>query len=98
MRERQPLAFTSTPYFLAAARIRLQAASRSDSVTPSTWSKRAIALRTCPASFNGSLRSLGKANVQAGMPVISRALRTAERFFVVGMLLLRSSDLVITDP
>ena len=35
----------SMPYFLAAARIRCQASSRSSSVTPSTWSNRAIAFR-----------------------------------------------------
>src|SRR5437867_6579114 len=37
---------TSMPYFFAAALMRRQAASRSDALTPSTWLKRAIALRT----------------------------------------------------
>src|SRR5690348_1453044 len=36
----------SIPYFRAAALMRRHAASRSELVTPSTWSKRAIALRT----------------------------------------------------
>src|SRR5579864_194440 len=92
MSERQPLASTFTPNFLAAARMRLHAASRSDSLTPSTWSKRAIALRTCLASFRGSLRSLGKANVPDDMRSLWRPLSPVERFaverlfVVVGML------------
>src|SRR5207244_12926027 len=61
------LPISSTPYFRAAARIRRHAASRSASLTPSTWSKRAIALRTCRASFSGSLRSFGNANVERGI-------------------------------
>jgi hypothetical protein len=36
MSERQPFALTSTPYFRAAARMRRHAASRSESLTPST--------------------------------------------------------------
>jgi hypothetical protein len=46
----------------AAERIRFQAASRSESLTPSTWSKRATALRTWLAWLSGSLRSFGNAN------------------------------------
>jgi hypothetical protein len=64
--DRQPRADTSTPNFRAALRMRRQAASRSASLTPSTWSNRAMALRTCRASFKGSFRSLGKANEPAG--------------------------------
>jgi NADPH:quinone reductase-like Zn-dependent oxidoreductase len=58
---RQLFSWISTPCFLAALLIRLQASSRSLSLTPSTWLKRAIALRTWSASLSGSFRSLGKA-------------------------------------
>ena len=44
-----------------------QAASRSASLTPSTWSKRAIALRTWLAFSSGSLRSFGNANWRESM-------------------------------
>src|SRR6185437_5165766 len=57
----QLFSWTSTPYFLAAFLIRSQASSRSLSETPSTWSKRAIALRTWLAFSIGSLRSFGNA-------------------------------------
>src|ERR1700682_6394843 len=87
MRERQPLALTSTPYFRAAVRIRRHAASRSDSLTPSTWSKRAMALRTCLASFSGSLRSLGNANVPDAIRFFCLALRAGERRLVTAMVL-----------
>jgi hypothetical protein len=42
--------------------MRFQARSRSVSLTPSTWPKRAMALRTWAASLSGSLRSSGAAN------------------------------------
>src|ERR1700753_3841831 len=58
---------SSTLYFFAAVSIRFQAARRSASVTPSTWLKRAAALRTCEAFSRGSLRCLGKANFVVGM-------------------------------
>ena len=60
------------PVALAAARIRFHARSRSASLTPSTWSNRAIALRTCRASVSGSLRSLGNANSLSAQPVLLR--------------------------
>src|ERR1700704_1104861 len=66
--------------------MRRQAASRSVSLTPSTWSKRAIAFRTWPASFSGSLRSLGKANFSEAIRSLARVLRPCERFVVVAML------------
>ncbi len=62
---RQLFSLTSTPYLSAAFLIRFHAASRSSSLTPFTWSKRAIALRTWLASSSGSLRSLGKANLSS---------------------------------
>src|SRR2546430_3810374 len=74
---RQPLALTSTPYLRAAVRMRRHAASRSASLTPSTWSKRAIALRTWRASFSGSLRSFGNANVDRDIRFCCRVLRLA---------------------
>src|SRR4029077_1005667 len=43
--------------------MRLHAASRSASLTPSTWSKRATALRTWLASLIRSLACFGNANV-----------------------------------
>src|SRR3982074_1328739 len=85
MRERQPFACTSTPYFLAAARMRRHAESRSVSLTPSTWSKRAMALRTCPASLSGSLRSFGKANLSEAIRSLDRVPSPCERL-VVAML------------
>src|SRR2546429_161567 len=75
---RQPLALTSTPYLRAAVRMRRHAASRSLSLTPSTWSKRAIALRTWRASLSGSLRSLGNANVWAGIRFFCFTLRPGD--------------------
>src|SRR2546421_4670819 len=42
------------------------ASSRSLSVTPCTWSKRASAFCTCRASVNGSLRLPGKAYALSG--------------------------------
>ena len=74
MSERQPLALTSTPYLRAAARMRRHAASRSASLTPSTWSNRAIALRTWLASFNGSLRSFGNAKVERDILFLRRVV------------------------
>src|SRR5207244_1821269 len=70
-------ALTSTPYLRAAARMRRHAASRSASLTPSTWSKRAMALRTWRASFSGSLRSFGNANVDRDIRFCCRVLRRA---------------------
>jgi hypothetical protein len=58
----QPRASMSTPNFRAAARIRRQAASRSLSLTPCTWLKRATAFRTCSASPIGSFSCDGNAN------------------------------------
>ena len=43
-----------------------KASARSSSVTSSTWSKRASALRTCSASVRGSLRCFGKAKALSG--------------------------------
>jgi len=43
---RQSSADTSTSYLRAAAVMRFHARSRSASLTPSTWSNRAMALRT----------------------------------------------------
>src|SRR6202034_2783933 len=55
--------------------IRFHARSRSASVTPSTWLKRAIALRTCRASVSGSLRSLGNAKSLSASRSSSAVLR-----------------------
>jgi hypothetical protein len=55
--------FKSTPKRFAADSIRFHAARRSAAVTPSTWLKRAAALRTWEAFSKGSLRCLGKANL-----------------------------------
>jgi hypothetical protein len=51
----------STPNFFAADLILVNAAFFSGAETPLTWSKRAMALRTCEGLLSGSLRSLGKA-------------------------------------
>src|SRR5947209_7023595 len=80
MSDRQPFASISTPNLRAAVRIRRHAASRSLSLTPSTWSKRATALRTCRASFSGSLRSFGKAKVVVRIRFLCWVLIPAERF------------------
>src|SRR5262245_60873736 len=48
-----------------------KACSRSASVTSSTWSKRAIALRTCAASVSGSFRLSGNANTLSGRRILS---------------------------
>ena len=73
--ERQPRAEICTPYLRAALRMRRQAASRSASLTPSTWSNRATALRTCRASLSGSLRCSGNANVCDDIRSLERVLR-----------------------
>src|SRR5215831_14748013 len=49
-----------------------KACSRSASVTSSTWSKRAIAVRTCAASVSGSLRLSGNAKTLSGRRFLSR--------------------------
>ena len=66
--------------------MRFQATSRSASLTPSTWLKRAIALRTWLAFSSGSLRSFGKANWRESM-----ALRLIGVECAHGRLLSRSS-------
>src|SRR5438445_9683877 len=89
--DRHPCTWISTPNLRAAARMRRHAASRSASVTPSTWSNRAMALRTWLASFNGSLRSLGNANVDRDILFLRRVV-TADigvtSFFMEPLLLL----------
>jgi hypothetical protein len=75
---RHPRALTSTPNFRAAVRIRRHAASRSASVTPSTWSKRAMALRTCLASLSGSLRFLVNAKVVERIRFCCRVLKPCD--------------------
>src|SRR5947208_348783 len=57
-----------------------QASLRSSSVTPSTWSKRAIALRTWLAFSSGSLRCLGKAKVPEERSLRCSASSLAMRF------------------
>lgn len=73
---RQLVSDTSTPNFFAAARIRFQAWSRSESLTPSTWSKRAMASRTWAASFRGSLRSFGEREGAVGEMVLLSCVHT----------------------
>ena len=83
-RSRQSLADTPTSYFLAAARIFFHALSRSASVTPSTWSNRAMAFRTCLASLSGSFRSSGKAKFASDIRffwAVLRPLPSFARFF-----------------
>ena len=67
----QLVSVISTPNFFAAALIWPKASSRSSSDTPFTWSNRAIALRTCVASFSGSLRCLGNAYLEPGISLRS---------------------------
>jgi hypothetical protein len=67
------------PYLPAAVRMRAHAWSRSSSVTPSTWSKREIALRTWAASTSGSLRCWGKAKSAVGRRSFSAVLKPSER-------------------
>jgi hypothetical protein len=74
-----------TPYLSAAARIRCQARSRSSSVTPSTWSNRAIAFRTC-ASAADLLLDGNAARAAAGYPAAVPLLRRA-------IAMLRAADL-----
>jgi len=83
--ERQPRAEISTPYLRAALRMRRHAASRSASLTPSTWSKRGTALRTWRASLSGSLRCFGNANVCEDIRFFCWLLRFRLRCLVVAI-------------
>jgi hypothetical protein len=62
----------------AAASIRFQAWSRSSSVTPSTWSNRAIAFRTCRASLMTSFLWEGKAKSASGRRSFAAVLSPSE--------------------
>ena len=62
----QRVSVNSTSKCLAAVFRLAKACVRSSSVTPFTWSKRAMALRTWLASVIGSLRLAGKAKAESG--------------------------------
>ena len=70
---RQSVSATSTPKWSAALRMLAKARSRSASLTSRTWSKRARAVRTCPASVSGSLRCSGNAYALSGSSLRSAA-------------------------
>src|SRR5438309_11992107 len=84
--DRHPCTWISTPNLRAAARMRFHAASRSSSVTPSTWSNRATALRTWRASVIGSLRSFVNAKRSRGSLFFWRVLRTLLLFAAISYL------------
>jgi hypothetical protein len=71
----QRSAVMSTPNLAAARWMRRNASPRSSSVTPRTWSNRAIALRTWLASFSGTLRTLGNAKALTGIASRSASSR-----------------------
>ena len=89
----QLVSLTSTSNFFAAVLIRFHAASRSVSLTPLTWLKREIALRTWEAFSSGYLRSLGKAKAP-----LSRRLRSSVESLVMARTRSKGTRAKRTNP